>query len=515
MPPTASAFNPVGFAPGRRVKRGFSAFTRATRWLRRMAFLVHRWLGIALALLMAVWAVSGITMMYVSFPETTAEERVDGLQPLSLTECCEAAALPEGDIEGATVEMIAGRPVLRWTGPEGPVLSGLTGPMPLIDEREAGAIARAHMREAFGKAAAMELAPIDRDQWTVYGRFRQHAPLYKASFADGRGTVLYVSGKTGEVMQDTNARERFWNWLGAVPHWLYFTAFREQQPLWYNFVVYASLLGVFLTVTGIYVGLRMYGRGHRKSPFRGIALWHHWTGLIFGIATLTWVVSGLASMNPWGWLESPGPGEELQNLAGRPLEGADAAALVRALAANPQPGLESSIVSAELALQDGKPYAILVRADGLRSRAGLPDLAPATPTTIELAIRARRAKPGVPLASESLITEGDAYHYSHHTAAILPAYRAIYANEDETRLYFDPRTGELIGYADAPSRAYRWWHYGLHRLDFAGLNARPLWDIVMLPLIAGISVLCGLGVWMGVRRLRRKERARRAPQTFL
>ena len=53
-----------------------------------------------------------------------------------------------------------------------------------------------------------------------------------------------------------------------------------------------------------------------------------------------------------------------------------------------------------------------------------------------------------------------------------------------------------------PSRAYRWWHYGLHRLDFAGLNARPIWDFVMLPLITGISLLCLLGVWMGVRRLR-------------
>ncbi len=136
----------------------------------------------------------------------------------------------------------------------------------------------------------------------------------------------------------------------------------------------------------------------------------------------------------------------------------------------------------------------------------MPDLGAAPLGAAELAIKARRAKPGIPLASEGLITEGDAYHYSHHSEAILPAYRAIYANEDQTRVYFDPRTGELIGYADAPSRAYRWWHYGLHRLDFAGLNARPLWDLVMLPLIAGISILCALGVWMGVRRLRRRER---------
>jgi uncharacterized iron-regulated membrane protein len=469
-----------------------------------MSFLVHRWLGIALALLMAVWALSGITMMYVSFPETTADERVAGLQPLDLSGCCENAALPDGTIDSASVEMLAGSPVLRWTTSDGTGMNGLDGTPPLIGEREAGTIAATHMRKAFGVESAPKVEQIDRDQWTVYGRFRQHAPLYKASFADGPGTVLYVSGATGEIVQDTVRHERFWNWLGAVPHWLYFTAFREQQPLWYNFVVYASLLGVFLTVTGIYVGIRMYGRGPRKSPFRGIALWHHWAGLIFGIATLTWVVSGLASMNPWGWLESEGPGEELLNLAGRPMEGADAAALVRALAANPQPG----IVSAEATVQDGRPYAILVRQDGSRVRATLPDLRPAAPADEELEAQAVASKPDVRISSAQTIAEGDAYHYSHHTPAILPAFRVIYANADETRLYFDPRTGELISYADAPSRAYRWWHYGLHRLDFSGLNARPLWDFIMLPLIAGISVLCLLGVWMGWRRLARRESRR-------
>src|SRR5690606_8725462 len=116
---------------------------------------------------------------------------------------------------------------------------------------------------------------------------------------DDAGTVLYVSGRTGQVIQDTVAHERFWNWLGAVPHWLYFSFIRQNQPVWYNFVVYASLLGVFLTATGLYIGIRQFGRGKRKSPYRGLALWHHWTGLIFGVLTLTWVLSGLFSMQPW------------------------------------------------------------------------------------------------------------------------------------------------------------------------------------------------------------------------
>jgi len=35
-----------------------------------------------------------------------------------------------------------------------------------------------------------------------------------------------------------------------------------------------------------------------------LRLWHHWTGLVFGILTLTWLFSGLLSLNPWGTLES-------------------------------------------------------------------------------------------------------------------------------------------------------------------------------------------------------------------
>src|SRR5204862_2425650 len=125
----------------------------------------------------------------------------------------------------------------------------------------------------------------------------------------------------------------------------YFTALRQNGALWSQVVIWTSLLGTFLTLTGLYVGVSLFRWRKRKSPFHGVALWHHWSGLIFGIVTLTWVFSGFASMQPWGWLESEGPGAELQAMAGRPLEGGDAAALVQALAAHPQAG----VVSAEAA----------------------------------------------------------------------------------------------------------------------------------------------------------------------
>lgn len=469
------------------------------RRLRRVVFLTHRWLGVFLALIMALWALSGVVMMYVSYPETREAERLAGLDPLDLSACCEGVAPPLGPIDGAMVEMLGGGPVLRWFGPQGPELASLSGlEAPAIDQALAGEIARTHFRNTFGAVPAMSIAPVDSDQWTL--QVSRYAPLWKASFADGRRTDLYVSGRTGQVVLDTHASERFWNWLGAVPHWFYFSILRENGPLWSQVVIWASLLGAFVTVTGIYVGLVTLRRGKRHSPFRGIALWHHWAGLIFGLVTLTWVFSGFASMNPWGWLESQGPGRELQALAGRALEPNDVEALYRALAANPQPG----VVSAEVVVQGGEPFAVLIRADGTRKRAALPDLTPAPLSPHRLAALARSAKPDVEIVSQGPIRHGDAYHYSHHsTPAVLPAWRAIYADAAATRLYFDPRTGELIGYADPARRSFRWWHSALHRLDFAGLRERPLWDVVMLVLLAGVSLLCLLGVWMGFRRVKR------------
>jgi hypothetical protein len=466
-----------------------------------MTFLVHRWLGIALALLMALWTLSGFVMMYVSYPATSAAERAAGLDPLDLSACCGQADIPR-TLDSAVVEMVLGRPVLRWTGPGGGALASLSaGQLPAIGEHEAGVIAQTHMRSAFGIAPPARVEPVEVDQWSL--QQRSHAPLWKVSLADERGTVLYVSGASGEVVQDTHRSERFWNWLGAVPHWLYFTMLRQDGELWSQVVIWTSLLGTFLTLTGIYVGVRMYGRGKRKSPFRGIALWHHWTGLIFGLVTLTWVFSGFASMQPWGWLESDGPGAELQAMAGRPLTGRDVAALVAALAAHPQPG----VVSAEARVQGGKPYAILVQADGSRSRAALPGLAAAPLTDADLAAMARAARPGAAIVSQAVVAEGDAYHYDHHsTPAVLPAFRVIYGDQDGTRLYLDPRTGELVDFVDSGSRSFRWWHLALHRLDLPALRERPLWDLVTLPLLAGTALVCLLGAWMGVRRLRRKER---------
>ena len=43
---------------------------------KRYLFLFHRWFGIAMCLLIALWFASGVIMMYVEYPELTEEERL-------------------------------------------------------------------------------------------------------------------------------------------------------------------------------------------------------------------------------------------------------------------------------------------------------------------------------------------------------------------------------------------------------------------------------------------------------
>ena len=109
----------------------------------------------------------------------------------------------------------------------------------------------------------------------------------------------------GQIVLWTTASQRFWNWLGTIPHFLYFTKLRSDVVLWSQIVIWAATLGTFLALFGLYLGIAQLGSAARLSPYRGLLSWHHIVGLLFGLVTLTWVVSGLVSMNPWGFLERP------------------------------------------------------------------------------------------------------------------------------------------------------------------------------------------------------------------
>jgi hypothetical protein len=447
-----------------------------------------------------VWAASGVVMMYVSFPQLTTAERVAGLPTLRFGHCC-SQSLHGAPLQVAAVEMLDDRPVLRLTNADAVDLdTGAT--IPNIDADAALRIAMTHWRQSAGAIVPARVDTIVHDQWTVAGRFDSHRPIHKVMADSATGDVLYVSGRTGEVIQDTIARERFWNWLGAIPHWLYFAAVRQHARIWSRIVVWTSVAGTALALTGLYVGWRQFRRGARWSPYRGIERIHHLTGLVFGILTVSWVFSGLASMNPWGWFEASSAQPETRRLAGGLLTDDDVDAFVKLLTSTPLP---DDVRRAELIRQAGSTAIVLIDRLGNRKRFSSRDLTPVPVNADDLASLAGRLRTDSAVASAEILAAGDTYYFNHHEAVVLPVYRVIFSDAERTRYYLHPTTGELLAKVDAGARHYRWFHLALHRLDFlAPMRARPLWDLLVLPLLLGVALLCAIGVCLLGRRLIRR-----------
>jgi uncharacterized iron-regulated membrane protein len=477
----------------------------------RLLLLVHRYLGIAVGLLMVMWCLSGVVMMYHSYPALGERARLKHLAPLDWRECCKisAALLPTATSAGhSAIEMLAGRPVLHLDPQVDPrPIDLLTGSfIDGISVEQAATVARSFAGHAHGAPRLLRL--IGGDQWTVASDLNADRPLFQFAIDDEARTELYVSSVTGKAVQITTAHERFWSWFGAIPHWLYFDALRRHAALWSQVVIYASLLGCFLAGIGIYLGWRQLAvqPAGRFSPYQGFNLWHHVAGLIFGILTLSWVLSGLLSMNPWGWLESSGAQSENTKLRGAPepsLARMGAALQTFANGGALADGAASDAVSLQVAPFNGEIYFIASTAEGERRR--FDAAAAAAPlSSDDLKFLARvLAGAGAPITPQLMSGEDNLYFSHHREVVALPVYRMILPGSG-TRYYVDPVAGMLVAKLDANAQAYRWLHEGLHRLDFtASLRGRPQWDVLMLVLLSGVTVVCVTGAYLGFRRLTR------------
>lgn len=464
----------------------------------RTILILHRYVGVVLGVLMTLWCLSGFVMMYQSYPELLPKERLGALEPLNLAGCCNVPAdgLDEDTkVSDFRIEMLGGRPTLILPPAENrprlyDLISGDAKPaVSLFDATTTAAL--------FGSSRGLNAPPrfvgeIDIDQWTVQNA-RRHLPVRLFEFPDSAGTQVYVSGATGEVIQDTTRRERVLSWFGAIPHWLYPTVLRQDRNIWGPLVIWLSSIGVFLTVTGLYVGivrLRRLPNG-RWSPFRGWWFWHHMIGLVFGVLTLTWVFSGLMTMSPWGIFEGKAGavGEETAGVA-------TFGDIRRTIAAAPQLA-DGQVVQIRAAMLNGAAL-MTANGDGTGERFGLDgELTPLQESDVRQALAIQ------PITSFEVMEAEDSYYYSHHYPAPLPVYRAVLADEAKTRVYIDAQSGEIARIVDDGGRRNRWMMAAMHSLDLPGLRKRPVWDLVLIPLLIGVTAVCVTGTWLSFQRVGR------------
>lgn len=475
----------------------------------RLLILIHRYLGIAIGLIVALWCLSGFVMMYVQYPNLDEWERLNGLPEINTEHCCIADSDVLQQLQGVdeiSLEMLAGQPVLRARfGRDISLLVNLAsgGWFPTINQETAMQQADAFLAASGIVGQARFIRRMDRDQWTVAGYFDAYRPLFHLAADDEAGTEIYVSGVNGQVIQVTSSSERLWNWFGAVTHWIYPTVLRQDTALWAQVVIWLSIASLFLVVVGIYLGIRQYGArtDGSRSPYRGLNLWHHYSGLIFGLVTVTWLFSGLLSMNPWGAFEGDSGFEERARLAAGTVSAAQLTEIVAALDNQTLPDgtvqLRSSIIDGDLALIARLATGHAIRLDGAT-------LQPQPLRGRDWTRVADLIRPDATVRQAGFIDAADHYYFSHHKDVAFPVYRIVFDDVEQTRYYFDPSTAELLQKFDSDRRWNRWLFLGLHRGDFtAGMRQRPVWDLILLPLMLGVTIGAVTGVWMGYRRLTR------------
>lgn len=489
--------------------------------LRRWLILTHRYLGIPLSALFVVWFASGIVMMYVGeMPGLTPELRLQRLADLDLSEVRLTpgdAASRSGVVWGgvrATLVMVLGRPAYRL---DDATVFADTG---TVLEEVGPARARDVVRQFTGvpeETIRYVTTLMQPDQWTLANR--RGFPLHKFRLDDDLGSELYVSSRSADVTVLTTRRSRALAWLGAIPHWLYFATLRLDQSLWSSVVVWASTLGCIVVVVGLLLGIVQFrwrqSREELRSgsglsalvPYAGWMWWHCVTGVVVGLFTLTWVFSGLLSMEPYAWTNARGLELPRDTLTGGPLDlskfpAIDSPAWSRLTAGH-------AIKELDFVRIQGDPYYVvrmapdvvdsgrlLVAADTLTVRPAF--------SVASLIERLRAAASGVPILESELLTEYDAYYYSRDDQNPLPVLRVKFADPANTWFYVDPEMGRVLGSVHRLSRVERWLFNGLHSLDFSfWYSRRPLWDIGMIGLSLGGLASSVIGLWVGLGRVRR------------
>jgi hypothetical protein len=536
--------------------------------VKRTLFLTHRWAGIVLCLLFVMWFVSGVVMMYVGYPKLTPAERLARLPELRSSLKGQALlpptdALARAGLSGPGLRSLSlaaasgGEPVylVAWAAPAqgaalGPktssghrhakdqlvAVNALTGARLVGTEARALQSAAVFARELEGAAPRL-LGQVKEDPFTHSRSLDAHRPLHKVALGDAADTWVWVSSATGEVVRDASRWDRGWNYAGAWIHWLYPLRGNWFDPYWADIVVWLSVAGVVLALSGTVVGLmrwRFNGRyaNGARTPYRHVCMrWHHLTGLAFAALTLTWIFSGLMSMNPWKVFDSGAPPlAQAAYQSGSPgaRAGLDLQRYGRDLDAALALADASGLPSRELVWQPvgGEPLLVARSGGGQATLISLAPVAAAVRpafTLQALTTQAQALLPGARIAGVDVLQRHDFYYYARaahtmlgHVERPLPALRIRFDDPHQTWVHLDLKTGQVLGKLDDHGRVKRVIFALLHSWDWLPLlDNRPLWDVALVLGSLGGLALSLTGAVLGLRRLGKRKAPRPARPTHI
>lgn len=486
----------------------------ATVWLRPYRWLTwfHRWGGVVLCLFFAMWFASGAVLHFVGFPALSAQERHAGGEMLDVNDIGVSPGRAIARVPGAAdLRLVAraGEPAYLVEAPNGGwvAIDAKGGDvLPDLSEIQARGVA-----EHFSHAKAVaRTGPIDYDQWIVHQRFDPFRPFYRIRLDDAHRTDLYVSARTGEVLQRTRFSERAWNWAGSIIHWTYFTPLRKNWSAWNQVVWWLSLAALLSSTVGAWLGIaRMMGnRAARRrglSPFRGWMRWHHLIGLFASVVVIAWMLSGWLSMDH-GRMFSMGHAteEQARRLSGVRIGGIANGATLASLR------MLGAATEITFNAVNGRPFFTAYPPGGGDARLFFFDEMSVPLTFIPDSLLLAGMRNVWPNARAATTGAGVDSLYRHAESA--GAQAAAFTADDgaagggsPVRAYVDQTSGRFVAVMDSSRRSYAWVYYGLHTLEFPGLiEHSTLRTALVLTLLALGFASSATGVVLSVKRLKRE-----------
>lgn len=480
--------------------------------LKHIAIQLHKITGSLLSLLFLLWFISGIVMIFEGFPHASRKERFDHLATFSENQFKQLAPPPTTWLGKVNLELCNGKPVYRLiTGRKAQKAFDAQNLKPLESFSEEHARKQA---TSFLGSPVKEVKLLNNvDQWVPWSYYKPLLPFYKCYMNDPARTVLYVSEKTGEIVQQTNRKERWAARCGVIPHWLYFKQLRLQSGLWLVVVLCLSGVGIAMSFTGIIVGLIRKKNGNHLTPYKkALYKWHHITGFIFGLFVFTFVLSGFFSLaNVPNWMVFISSKNEKKISWGQDLD------LAKQAAISPYKIYEAleqkeGIRKISWKNMHGKPaYFVYYNNYQIPETYQLVGDSIQKHTIYSLSEVKEIAKNYLGGTGYSIIHQEKYDNYYKGSAMYYlpqPVYKLITSNAAQTWIYINPATAEKVKSYTRNTRLRRWLYQGLHKFDFKFLREEAEWfrKLLLIVISLGGIAVSASGVLMSKVWLRRTVR---------
>lgn len=476
--------------------------------LKRILYSLHRILGTILSILFLVWFLSGFVMIYHTFPKVSNRDSYAQMESLK------GNFLPVDSVlkdvqelpQKFVLKSFADKPIYEYSISDKNIkisADTISQSVYVLSYSDIERYASRWVQSPITKVDTLR----QLDQWIPFSRYNKDFPIYKFYFEDEAKHELYISSVSGEALQFTDKNNRFWAWMGAIPHWIYFTSLRQNSQLWMDVIIWLSGFGCMMCIAGITLGIRSYIKQYKrkkklKTPYRKFVYkWHHILGFVFGIFVFTFVFSGMMSLATVPqWIVKVNNDSIVRKLYDTPPIDINNYKFGYQKILDEYPNQVKRI---EWTTFGDKPiYKIIVDNRLITLDASVNEIKPLA--LDETDIRNRLSYFHNDEVNISLMNEYDNYYVGRTNHLPLPVYKAIIDDTDGSTYYISPKNGN-IKYYNTNTKVRRWTYQALHSFKFKYLAERPvLWNIVMWTTMTGGTIVSLSGVWLGFRYIKRK-----------